>query len=112
MADVDAEAAIVAHETRVESKAQAKRFTVYKVQVNLNGTKWAVYRRYNDFYNLHQKVRRRAVWGLVRWRWCLQLSGQPGPGPCAVGRRARAAHAAVPEREAAAPAEAADRQQL
>jgi len=56
MADVDAEAAIVAHETRVESKAQAKRFTVYKVQVNLNGTKWAVYRRYNDFYNLHQKV--------------------------------------------------------
>jgi hypothetical protein len=56
MADVDAEAAIVAHETRVESKAQAKRFTVYKVQVNLNGVRWAVYRRYSDFYTLHQKV--------------------------------------------------------
>ena len=59
-ADVDAEAAIVAHETRVESKAQAKRFTVYKVQVNLNNMRWAVYRRYSDFYALHQKVSRAA----------------------------------------------------
>jgi len=35
---------------------QSKRFTVYKVQVVNGGVKWAVYRRYNDFYNMHQKV--------------------------------------------------------
>jgi len=50
------EAAIVSHETRVEQKAQSKRFTVYKVQVVNGGVKWAVYRRYTDFYNLHQKL--------------------------------------------------------
>jgi len=50
------DASIVAHETRVESKAQSKRFTVYKVVVNLKDKKWAIYRRYNDFYNLHQKL--------------------------------------------------------
>jgi len=50
------EAAIVSHETRVESKTQSKRFTVYKVVVNLKDKKWAIYRRYNDFYNLHQKL--------------------------------------------------------
>lgn len=52
----DAEMSIVSHETRVESKQQSKRFTVYKVQVSNGNQKWAVYRRYNDFYSLHQKL--------------------------------------------------------
>eukprot|EP00732_Lithocolla_globosa_P004067 Lithocolla_globosa_v1_NODE_3533_length_1645_cov_48.722642.p1 type:complete len:492 gc:universal NODE_3533_length_1645_cov_48.722642:1605-130(-) len=49
---------IVSSETRVGGSAQAKRFTVYKVQVNNGGgKKWAVYRRYSDFYELHQKLK-------------------------------------------------------
>lgn len=74
---LEAEASIVAHETRIEQKTQSKRFTVrlargpappllltlnaalqvFKVVVNGPSQKWAIYRRYNDFYNLHQKVR-------------------------------------------------------
>ncbi|KCV73160.1 AGC/SGK protein kinase [Fonticula alba] len=51
-----ADAAIVAHETRTELEARSKRFTVYKVVVSGPQHRWVIYRRYNDFYELHASL--------------------------------------------------------
>ena len=48
---------VVGTETRHENKVLAKPFTVYQVtMVNTEGKKCSVYRRYNDFLGLHNKV--------------------------------------------------------
>eukprot|EP00128_Syssomonas_multiformis_P001256 Colp12_sorted_trinity150504_noHs@35500 len=48
-------ASIVDSETRVEQKL---RFTVYKVVVKFMDKNWTIYRRYNEFYALNEKLKK------------------------------------------------------
>lgn len=48
------DASVVDHETRVENK----RFTVYKMAIKSGNKTWSIYRRYNEFYALNEKLKK------------------------------------------------------